>query len=150
MRFGRLLVWFWSPLFLGFKYGVKGYKVLDLTTQSIHISRDVHFYEHCFSFMPSASISTLDFSLISNSPYCDLRDDINTSLISNDVPSFVANDHTNVAAPAADTSSVDVLSDPIDVSIETSIGGDASTPINELLRRSSRPHIATKYVFTIL
>lgn len=37
-------------VFIGFKFGMKGYKVLDLATQQIHITRDVTFYESNFSF----------------------------------------------------------------------------------------------------
>ena len=42
-------------VFLGYPFGVKGYKVLDLSTHSVFISRDVVFHEHSFPF---ASIST--------------------------------------------------------------------------------------------
>ena len=36
--------------FLGYPLGVKGYKVLDLTTKNIFISRDVVFHETVFPF----------------------------------------------------------------------------------------------------
>ncbi|KAG6676363.1 hypothetical protein I3842_15G147500 [Carya illinoinensis] len=35
-------------LFLGYPYGVKGYKLLDLTTQQIFLSRDIVFHEQIF------------------------------------------------------------------------------------------------------
>ena len=41
-------------VFLGYPFGVKGYKVLDLATQSVFLSRDVIFHEHSFPF---ASVS---------------------------------------------------------------------------------------------
>ena len=41
-------------VFLGYPFEVKGYKVLDLSTHSVFISRDVVFHEHSFPF---ASIS---------------------------------------------------------------------------------------------
>ena len=37
-------------VFLGYPIGVKGYKVMELTTHSLFISRDVHFYESLFPF----------------------------------------------------------------------------------------------------
>lgn len=61
------------------------------------------------------------------------RDDLTSARISNDVPSFIANDHTDVAAPVADTGFIDVLGDPTDVITYTSIEVDASTLINPQL-----------------
>ena len=37
-------------IFLGYPFGTKGWKVFDLETQEIYISRDVVFYENIFSF----------------------------------------------------------------------------------------------------
>ena len=37
-------------VFLGYPFGVKGYKVLDLTTKNVFISRDVIFHETIFPF----------------------------------------------------------------------------------------------------
>ena len=37
-------------VFLAYPHGIKGYKVLDLESNSIHISRDVIFYKHIFPF----------------------------------------------------------------------------------------------------
>ena len=45
-------------VFLGYPFGIKGYKVLDLSTNTIFISRDVVFHENIFPFINSkASIS---------------------------------------------------------------------------------------------
>ena len=49
-------------VFLGYPFGVKGYKLLNLLTKQIFISRDVSFHEHIFPFIssitsPQASIS---------------------------------------------------------------------------------------------
>ena len=37
-------------VFLGYPFGAKGYKVMDLASHSMFISRDVHFYESIFPF----------------------------------------------------------------------------------------------------
>ena len=37
-------------VFLGYPFGIKGYKVMDLATHLVFISRDVHFHETIFSF----------------------------------------------------------------------------------------------------
>ena len=47
-----------SCVFLGYLFGVKGYKLLDLTTKRLFVSRDVHFLETAFPFIsPSHSFS---------------------------------------------------------------------------------------------
>ncbi|XP_023888669.1 uncharacterized protein LOC112000737 [Quercus suber] len=49
---------FSSCVFLGYPFGVKGYKLLDLTTKRLFVSRDVHFLETIFPFVsPSHSFS---------------------------------------------------------------------------------------------
>ena len=45
---------FWC-IFLGYPYGKKGYRVFDLATQRIIVSRDVVFFESIFPFLTSAS-----------------------------------------------------------------------------------------------
>ena len=55
-------------VFLGYPYGVKGFKVLDLATKKIFVSRDVLFYEIVFPFISStyssSPHSTITFSHI--------------------------------------------------------------------------------------
>ena len=51
-------------VFLGYPYGIKGYKVLNLESNSIFISRDVIFYEHIFpyvAFVQSSASYLADF-----------------------------------------------------------------------------------------
>ena len=45
-------------VFLGYPYGIKGYKVLHLESNSVYISRDVIFYEHIFTYVTSSQTST--------------------------------------------------------------------------------------------
>ena len=51
-----------SCVFLGYPFNMKGYKVLNLHTRKISISRDVIFHGSIFPFSPSYK------SLLSNSP----------------------------------------------------------------------------------
>ena len=46
-------------VFLGYPFGVKGYKVLDLTTKAVFISRDVIFHENVFP-CGNANINSAD------------------------------------------------------------------------------------------
>lgn len=41
-------------VFLGYPHNVKGYKLLDLHSRQIFMSRDVVFQEHKFPFLSSA------------------------------------------------------------------------------------------------
>lgn len=50
--------------FLGYPSGYKGYKLLDLTTNKVFVSRDVVFHEHTFPFhSPNTSLPTSSFPL---------------------------------------------------------------------------------------
>ena len=42
-------------VFLGYPHGIKGYKVLNLDSISIHISRDIVFYENIYPFAQNSS-----------------------------------------------------------------------------------------------
>ena len=44
-------------VFLGYPHGIKGYKVLDLATNSVYISRDIVFYESNFPYASTSSPS---------------------------------------------------------------------------------------------
>ena len=45
-------------IFVGYPFNTKGYKVLDLATKRIHVSRDVIFHEAVFPFVTSPGGST--------------------------------------------------------------------------------------------
>ena len=54
-------------VFLGYPCGIKGYKVLDIKSNSVYISRDIIFYETIFSYAECSQPSTSyldDFVLI--------------------------------------------------------------------------------------
>ena len=45
-------------VFLGYVFGTKGYKVMNLATKKLHITRDVIFHEHVFPFTLSTESSS--------------------------------------------------------------------------------------------
>ena len=55
-------------VFLGYFFGTKGYKVMNLATKKLHISRDVIFHEHVFPFTLSTESSSFPSVLKSFSP----------------------------------------------------------------------------------
>ncbi|XP_075076771.1 uncharacterized protein LOC142163388 [Nicotiana tabacum] len=57
-------------IFIGYPYGVKGYKVLSLATKKIYVSRDVVFIENVFSFAISPD-NTLFPSILNFVPLID-------------------------------------------------------------------------------
>ncbi|XP_059316718.1 uncharacterized protein LOC132067476 [Lycium ferocissimum] len=56
-------------IFIGYPQGQKGYKLLELSTRKIFISRDVHFHESVFPFS-SRSVSNPIYSSYPPSPAC--------------------------------------------------------------------------------
>ena len=94
-------------VFLGYPFGVKGYKVLDLATQSVFVSRDVVFHEHFFPFA-SVSISVSDSIPSCDdvvAPFSSAGNDSFVTPIS--VPDFVPNDIDNALFPSS------VSTDPV-------------------------------------
>ena len=45
-------------VFLGFPFGVKGFKLLNLATKKVFVSRDVSFHEKVFPFISSTYSSS--------------------------------------------------------------------------------------------
>lgn len=52
-------------VFLGYPFGVMGYKVLDLSTNSVFISRDAIFHEEIFPFAATNTADSDPFTSIS-------------------------------------------------------------------------------------
>lgn len=64
-------------VFIGYPYGKKAYKFLDLESKQMHISRDDVFYEHIFPFV---SLSSSQFLPLSNPDLTDTSSSHVTSL----------------------------------------------------------------------
>ena len=54
--------------FLGYPFNIKGYKLFDLQTHSIFISRDVVFHEKVFPFASHSSLPSTDLIPLPNIP----------------------------------------------------------------------------------
>ncbi|XP_072061934.1 uncharacterized protein [Arachis hypogaea] len=56
-------------LHLRFREGTKGYLLFDLQTREIFLSRDVQFYENCFSYCHSNNVNNDNFSASTHSSH---------------------------------------------------------------------------------
>ncbi|CAA7029149.1 unnamed protein product [Microthlaspi erraticum] len=75
-------------VFLGYPSGYKGYKLLDLETNKIHISRHVVFHEEIFPFATAHCESPFDIF----SPMDDSSSSSSTTSVDNGVPTVVSGD----------------------------------------------------------
>ena len=88
-------------VFIGYPFGVKGYKLLDLTTNNIFISRDFVFHETTFPFV--SSNSNIPFphlfptpSTLIDSPFLP---NSNLTLAKSPFPDVISIDTTNTTLP---------------------------------------------------
>ena len=111
-------------VFLGYPFGVKGYKVLDLATQSVFLSRDVIFHEHSFPFASVSNSVPDSFTSCDDvvAPSSSVGNDFFVTPIS--FPDFVPNDIDNASFPSS------ISTDPIlDNAITSSFMSTAVSPI---------------------
>ena len=108
-------------VFLSYPYGIKGYKVLNLESNSVYISRDVIFYEHIFPYVTSSQPSTsyLDDFVF---PHCT------SNYTEPSSPSF-PNIPANISTAVPDTT-IAISTDPIDITPAISADPIVSTDIN--------------------
>ena len=136
-------------VFLGYPFGVKGYKIMNLTTHSVFISRDVHFYESLFPFQSSDLLKYLDPFDSKTLPSSVLLDSIPLPNISDepfipDLPTSAANTLATVECvpldgPIADPS---FSSPALDACTTTPIPNVSSLQI----RKSTRVHRLPTYL----
>ena len=136
-------------VFLGYPFGVKGYKVMDLTTHSVFISRDVHFYESLFPFQSSDFPQYLDpFDSNTLSSPVPLNS-IPLPTISNDP---ILPDFPDSAASTSATAECVPLDSSIDTSSFSSLASDTVTDpalphtSPPQIRKSSRTHRLPTYL----
>ena len=149
-----------ESVFLGYPHGIKGYKVLDLDTNSVYISRDIVFYESIFPYAsadsyPSTSYLTdFVFPHVTSDPSCT-SDFHSSNTLAPSIPI-----DTSIPGPFATPNSVVSTLDPIPLksTTHTSIPDPISDydsvlaaiptaqPIQPPLRRSTRPYFPPSYL----
>ena len=97
-------------VFLGSPQGIKGYKVLYLTSNYVHISRNIIFYKHIFPYALSSQPSTsfLDDFIFAN---CTSKSSQSVNTIN--LPSSISIDSTSTSIDIPSTSDVDPSTLPI-------------------------------------
>ena len=150
-----------GSVFLGYPHGIKGYKVLDLDSNSIFISRDIVFYEAIFPYASTShpSISYLDdfvfphatsdvpcttnfgSPLLSSTTHDHSNSNDTSIRISLDAPNYAVSipAPTPLDDPNANTSIPNPILDSDSAIIPT------DQPIQPQLRKSTRPHIPPSY-----
>lgn len=86
-------------VFFGYPVGYKGYKLLDLETQSVHISRNVVFHEDIFPYVDDTTANDL-FSMLDIAVVCDHSTKKNISVVS-ERPTVVENLPDRTASSSA-------------------------------------------------
>ena len=156
-------------VFLGYPYGIKDYKVLDLATNSVYISRDIVFYEYIFPYASTSSPSTsylTDFvfphvnSSSSYTSYCpsfttpahsfpDSTPIPDSDLVVSQFDSIALEPTPHTSLP--DSNSLEPIThasipNPVHV---TNLDLDITPitqPVQPPLRRSTRPHVPPSYL----
>uniref|UniRef100_A0A2N9I5J0 Integrase catalytic domain-containing protein n=1 Tax=Fagus sylvatica TaxID=28930 RepID=A0A2N9I5J0_FAGSY len=140
-------------IMLGYPFGTKGYRLLDLKTSQVFVSRDVLFHETIFPFQPTKtlpqihSFSNTHIPSSSNQSHAFPATVIPTSYTDSASAAFP---HTDISASAAfphtDVSAVTHT----DVSAVTHTDGNADTQTDALpsLFPSPHPHSPTQPCFS--
>lgn len=76
-------------VFLGYPVGYKGYKLLDLKSHQVHISRNVVFHETIFPFSTDQNISLDGFFSKESMPHSEVS---NVPIVSSESPAAVISD----------------------------------------------------------
>lgn len=126
-------------VFLGYPSNQKGYKLLDLETKKITVSRDVHFVENHFPF----SHTSVDNSIF---PIHNHIDYFSTPLQDSSNPIDASSPTTTPASPHPHFSS-DAFNNSPDLHIQSEQSPVSSehgeSPSQVLVRRSQRTNIRT-------
>lgn len=146
-------------IFIGHPFNTKGYKVLDLSSNRIHVSRDVLFHEDIFPFVISPTGSSFNFVLqlitgsnslpSSNSYFRDvdfLDKEAQSSVLSEPVPTYLKNNEPSSPNHSSlrnnKTPPTSPQTEPV---TETTYVPPVPHPIVEP-RRSSRIHVVPGYL----
>ncbi|GAB2300248.1 hypothetical protein Dimus_038610 [Dionaea muscipula] len=144
-------------VFLGYPFGKKAYKVLDLTTQRFFFSRDIVFHEHIFPFSSASS----SFPGIFSVPPVVVSDSLSDGVVS--TPSTTIPTPSSPSGPTepvfteASPSILPILNSPPSISDSTPPAPPILTSTEEVLappphqtpptlRRSTRSHHPPRYL----
>ncbi len=138
-------------VFLGYPSGVKGYKLLDLSTHQYLISRDVVFHEHIFPFkslnpsIDSASFlmtpsASFEHSSTNNVVPSSIPDDIfNSPIMSQSYP-ILSSEFSSSTSPESISPSP-----PLDISLPSTSALPNSAPLRHSTRVSKAPSYLQDY-----
>ena len=116
-------------VFLGYPFNTKGYKILNLKTRAISISRDVIFYGQIFPF--SLTFSKFD-SLPPSIPLPSITFDFHDYSIPITITP-VDNSTSPVVVPTSAKSNVDI-SNPIETTVSVDVPIPAKPPAKAILQ----------------
>lgn len=119
-------------VFLGYPLGYKGYKLYNLETKNIVISRNVHFYETVFPFQHTSDVDSNVASDVLFPSY-DMSTFINSSLVHDSSPSPPPHNSNSDYIPTSESDNISNTSNS-DVSSDLLPSNTSVLPI----RKSSR------------
>jgi len=135
-------------VFIGYPYAIKGYKLYNLHTKSVFISRNVIFHEHVFPFATNLIHPNSDgcfFSSPSPHIFPDSTSFVQPCVSPTDSSSLDFPSSPSVSTPSDSTSTEisPASPNPSSVSIEESIPIDSALPVS---RKSTRTRCPPKYL----
>lgn len=108
--------WARASVFLGYPFGYKGYKILDLESNKTYISRNVMFHESIFPFASSPPGSTLHDFFTSNVLLTSLPPSLeslhSTSSCYSPLPDLPFSPTTSTSSPSLSTSRPQCIIEP--------------------------------------
>jgi hypothetical protein len=131
-------------LFLGYPIGIKGYKLLNLTNQSIIVSRHVIFHEHIFPFASPISQFNSNGCLVLPSPLSTSQFEFHHHhpIVSNTIPDQVSSCPSSHFQPAVSQPAVSPNLHTINPHTSNTL---PSVPLRKSTRLTCKPRYLQQY-----